>query len=337
MGAKLSNADDGYRARHSPPRPTQFNFAKKELPFRPRSGSSPLRSGPQFPSASITRSRATRRFRGSHGDADFHKTRAGSLPAASEGLLSSGFIFPSELLQAEITEKLRSSPSTSSIPRNDSFGDDDSDGGSLDSDFTEIAETSLEEIPEQVPAVLHALPPPIRPLSQIQPSSVLTQLLKAKEMEIENPMEEYQQFSGQGELAPITLKLYIPYTKSSTPFQVVIKRLPKQDSLDTTVAQAIGFALYKYIEEKKEPALADEQCDINHWVLRMVDDGEPDEDFPPLERSKPITTYIAQGGRRTGRGGAGGRAVKLEGEFALVEATSEQCMSPFAALYTFYS
>jgi len=54
----------------------------------------------------------------------------------------------------------------------------------------------------------------------------------------------------------------------------------------------------------------------------MVDDGELDEDFPPLERTQPITGYIAQSGRRGERGGV----AKLEGEFALAEAMEEQCL-----------
>lgn len=236
----------------------------------------------------------------------------------------------SQRLHAEITDKLHSSPNSSSLTHTSSFGDDDddSDASSLDSDFTETADSDPTSafshkggVPSS-PGIFHALPPPIRPVSMVQPVSILTQLLKAKESEAANPMEDYQQFAGKGELAPITLKLYIPYSKSSSPFEVIIKRARKVQSGDTTVAEAIGFALYKYIEDKKEPELREELCDINKWVLRMVDDGEPDDDFPPLERTQPITAYIAQSGRRGGRGGV----AKLEGEFALVEATGEQCL-----------
>lgn len=140
-------------------------------------------------------------------------------------------------------------------------------------------------------------------------------------------MEPYRLFSGKGELTPVTLKLYIPYSPRSSPFEIIINRLPKPPSGDrgnkeTTVAEAIGFALYKYIEDKKEPTLRVDLCDINQWTLRMVDDGEPDEDFPPLERTQPVTAYIV---KKSGRGGRlGARETKLEGEFALVEATPEQ-------------
>ncbi|RPA94720.1 hypothetical protein L873DRAFT_1846464 [Choiromyces venosus 120613-1] len=314
-----------------PSQKMQLDFAKKEIPQRPRSGSSPLRSGPRVPESSITRSRARRLRGGSHGDLDFNAKvhhPSNSPPKHSEGILSSGLMGASERLHAEISDKPHSSPNSSSLTHTSSFGDDeddDSDASSLDSDFTETADSdptsafpSKGGLPSS-PGILHALPPPIRPVSMIQPVSLLTQLLKAKASEAANPMEEYQQFAGKGELAPITLKLYIPYSKSSSPFEVIIKRTRKVQSGDTTVAEAIGFTLCKYIEDKKEPELRDELCDINKWVLRMVDDGEPDEDFPPLERTQPITVYIAQGGRR-GRGGV----AKLEGEFALVEATGDQ-------------
>lgn len=54
----------------------------------------------------------------------------------------------------------------------------------------------------------------------------------------------------------------------------------------------------------------------------MVDDGEPDEDFPLLERTQLIMAYIAQSERQGWRG----NVAKLEGEFAPVEATGESCL-----------
>ncbi|PWW76804.1 hypothetical protein C7212DRAFT_344274 [Tuber magnatum] len=336
----MSEESEDEEAAAAPPQKTQFDFAKKEIPQRPRSGSSPLRSGPRVQDSSTSRSRVRRARGDSHGDVDFNGKvhhPSSSLPKPSEDVLSNSLMGTSEeRLHVEITDKLHSSPNPPSLTHTSSFGDDDddSDASSLDSDFTETADSdptsvfSNEGGAPSSPGIFHALPPPIRPVSMIQPVSLLTQLLKAKESEAANPMEDYQQFAGKGELAPITLKLYIPYSKSSSPFEVIIKRTRKAQSGDTIVAEAIGFTLYKYIEDKKEPELRDELCDINRWVLRMVDDGEPDEDFPPLERTQPITAYIAQGGRRGGRGGV----AKLEGEFALVEATGEQCLFSQALL-----
>jgi len=281
----------------------------------------------------------TRRLRGgSHGDVDFHKNNPDHLPPADEGLLSSGLVSEIEKLHAEITNKLRSSPN-SSLPRNEGFGDesaDDSDAStSMSSDFNETADSHPAVIGNSLslsqrrqaaasPAVLHALPPPIRPISQVQPISALTQLLKAKESEAANPFESYKDFSGKGELRSITLKLLIPYTRSLSLFEVNIKQ-EGSTKKETTVLDAIGFVLYKYIEDKKEPVLSEELSNVNKWVFRMVDDGEPDDDFPPLERTQPITSYIV----KKGRGGrAFARDTKPEGEFALCEATQAQCLHP---------
>ncbi|KAG0124302.1 stress-activated map kinase-interacting protein-like protein [Tuber indicum] len=326
-----SDDDEGTQA----VQPTiQFDFPKKEIvPPRPRSGSSPLR-GPQVLVTSPSKSRTRRLRGGSHGDVDFQKNNLDHLPPADEGLLSSGLVSEIEKLHAEITDKLRSSPN-SSLPRDEGFGDesaDDSDASTaMSSDFNETADSHPAVIGNSLslpqkrqamtsPAVLHALPPPIRPISQVQPISALTQLLKAKESEAANPFESYKDFSGKGELRSITLKLLIPHTRSSSLFEVNIKQ-EGSTKKETTVLDAIGFVLYKYIEDKKEPVLTEELSNINKWVFRMVDDGEPDDDFPPLERTQPITSYIV----KKGRGGRGfARDTKLEGEFALCEATQVQ-------------
>ena len=287
---------------------------------------------------SPSRSRTRRLRGGSHGDVDFRGNILDQLPSADEGLLSSGFTSEVEKLHTKITNRLRSSPN-STLPRDDNFADDtcdDSDAStSISSGFGETADSHPAVIGNSLslphkrqtsasPAVLHALPPPIRPISQIQPISALTLLLKAKESEAANPFESYREFSGKGELRPITLKLLIPYSRSSSLFEVIIKQegSPKKE---TTVADAIGFVLYKYVEDKKEPPLTEELSSINKWVFRMVDDGEPDDDFPPLERTQPITSYIVKKGR-SGRGVA--RDTKPEGEFALCKATQVQCLYP---------
>ncbi|RPA95954.1 SIN1-domain-containing protein [Choiromyces venosus 120613-1] len=330
----MSDDSDDDEGTQSAQQKIQFDFPKKEIvPPRPRSGSSPLR-GPQVLVTSPSKSRTRRLRGGSHGDVDFHKNNQDHLPPADEGLLSSGLVSEIEKLHAEIANKLRSSPN-SSLPRDERFGDesaDDSDAStSMSSDFNETADSHPAVIgnslslpqkrqPASSPAVLHALPPPIRPISQLQPISALTQLLRAKESEAANPFESYKDFSGKGELRPITLKLLIPYTRSSSLFEVNIKQ-GGSTKKETTVLDAIGFVLYKYIEDKKEPVLTEELSNINKWVFRMVDDGEPDDDFPPLERTQPITSYIVKKGR-SGRGSA--RDAKLEGEFALCEANQLQ-------------
>lgn len=48
-----------------------------------------------------------------------------------------------------------------------------------------------------------------------------------------------------------------------------------------SVEDVIGYALYQYVDEKREPALTEELWDINMWVLRIAEgDGEIEEDLP---------------------------------------------------------
>jgi hypothetical protein len=279
---------------------------------------------------------------GSHGDVDYKfNEHPDSVPGADEHLLSSGIIAGQEKIHAEIANKLRSSPN-SSLPRNGGYDSaDDSDASStMSSDFIATADSNPDVIgnslspPTKIatrtfPGVLNALPPPIRPVSQVQPVSALTLMLKATESEAENPMKAYRFLSGKGESSPIYLKIYMPYCKEGSPFEVVVNRMAKTEdgaqSRETTVAEAIGYALYSYIENGLHPSLKPDQSDINKWTFRMVDDGEPDDDFPPLERTKTVTSYMTKKVPRGGRLAGGNREVRLEGEFALVEATEEQC------------
>ena len=322
----------------------QFDFTKKEVPHRPRAGSSPIRNAPQVmvTSSSLSKNRTHRLRGGSHGDVDFKSATTSidydAVPGADEELLSSG-IMRDRGLHSEIMSKLRSSPN-SSLPHDHGFdtGDETDASSTLSSDFMPTADSNPDVIgnslslpPRTVqrtsPAILNALPPPIRPVSVMQPVSLLSKLLKSAEAE--SPMDAYKFFDGKGELAPVYLRIYIPFRGSGVePFEIVLSRFAKEDgsgkNRETTVAEAIGFVLYKYIEEKKSPSLQDEQLDINRWVFRMVDEGEPDDDFPPLERTQPITSYMTKKAARGGRL-AQQKEVKLEGEFALCKATEEQC------------
>jgi target of rapamycin complex 2 subunit MAPKAP1 len=87
-----------------------------------------------------------------------------------------------------------------------------------------------------------------------------------------------------------------------------------------TVADLIGLSLWRYAEEKLEPAIPTEKLNVNRWTLRLVEDEEVDYDFPPLERSKPVTAFTTANNRA-----ARSRSnSKPYDEFALVEATEEQ-------------
>ncbi|KAK9453321.1 stress-activated map kinase interacting protein 1-domain-containing protein [Dipodascopsis uninucleata] len=130
--------------------------------------------------------------------------------------------------------------------------------------------------------------------------SKLTALIRISEAKAKNPFEKYTSASGVGELKPLKLKIYRPTSETpKIPFEVVVKR-------SATVADTTGYALYRYWEEKRKPELDERQCDLSYWTLRIVEeDGEPDLDFPALDRTRIISAFSFD-------------------EFALVEATPSQ-------------
>ncbi|ODQ53639.1 SIN1-domain-containing protein [Saitoella complicata NRRL Y-17804] len=152
------------------------------------------------------------------------------------------------------------------------------------------------------PTAYHKPLPKPRPISTIQPSSALTALFKANEAADHNPLAHYAVFSGKGDLNPLRLKIYRPSGAQPTvPWEVLIRST-------ANVAETIGYALYRYQEDALMPELAPEEFDANRWTLRIVEeDGEPDEDFPALDRKKIISEFRFD-------------------EFALVEATEAQAL-----------
>lgn len=213
-----------------------------------------------------------------------------------------------------LTERLNRSPA-SSFTRDrelnfdlDDSGDESDTSTALSSDFTETADSNPHVIGHALsasipmglisPSVLHALPPP-RPISLLQPVSALTQMLKAQQAETANPMESFRVFSGKGELQQLTLKIYFNKSKEpGKPLEVILRRITSRDTTppkEIAVFEAIGFSLYQYIEDGRQPPLTEEQCDINQWAYRMVeDDGEPDDDFPrkfPAHIHSPPTDF----------------------------------------------
>ncbi|KAF8475654.1 stress-activated map kinase interacting protein 1-domain-containing protein [Kalaharituber pfeilii] len=332
----------------------QPKFPKRQL--RTRSGSSPIRSGPQvLVTSPSSRPRDSRTRAGSHGTFDL--TRGGGLDRISSDLIrptvkndvnnnSNSTALDDSLLSTRVrdadsekfrilTERLNRSPASSfnrdrglSFDLDDSAEDSDA-STTLSSDFTETADSNPHVIGRALstsipmglssPSVLHALPPP-RPISKVPPVSALTQLLKAQQQEAANPLEAFRTFSGKGELLQISLKVYFNKSKEPRkPLEVILRRITSRDTTppkEIAVFEAIGFSLYRYIEEGRDPPLTEEQCDFNRWAFRMVeDDGEPDDDFPPLIRTRALTSYMVLGRRP---------ADKLSGEFAMVEATPEQ-------------
>lgn len=183
--------------------------------------------------------------------------------------------------------------------------------------------------PPSQPQVLQALPPPrpmstIRPLSTLQPRSLLSDALKVKKTKPSMPFEKFASLSGQGDPDPLCLRIYTPFSEDSEkPFEVLIRRhLQDAEGIlrPVTVAELLGLSLWTYCEEKREPPIPADKMNVNWWTLRMVEDGEVDDDFPPLERKKPLNSFTTFNNRVV----RSRSASKAHDDFALVEASQAE-------------
>lgn len=178
------------------------------------------------------------------------------------------------------------------------------------------------------PTHLEPLPAPrpmstIRPLSMIQPRSLLSDAFKAKNTKPAMPFEKFASLSGQGDPDPLSLRIYVPFSNTpSKPFEVLMRRnIQEEDGplRPATVAELIGLSLWRYHEEKLEPPIPNDKLNVNWWTLRMVDGDEIDDDFPPLERKKPVSAF-ATANQRAARSRAASKAFD---DFGLVQASEE--------------
>ncbi|KAI9731578.1 MAG: hypothetical protein M1834_004698 [Cirrosporium novae-zelandiae] len=229
---------------------------------------------------------------------------------------------------------------------------DESDGTTLSSEFPETAESAslldhvanplsssplVVSMPPPItphntspkksrpgPQVLQALPPG-RPISMVNPVSLLTQQIMATRSKPENPIACFAILSGKGTPDALNIKIYAPFSGDpENPFEMPILRYSNDsdqlEQVKTSVADAIGLSLWRYIEEDRDPPIPSEKLNVNRWTLRMVEDGEVDYDFPPLQRTQPIVDFTSNNNR-----GARGRSrEKPFDEFALVEANDRQ-------------
>lgn len=171
---------------------------------------------------------------------------------------------------------------------------------------------------------LQALPPP-RPISMIQPISALGQAIRARQAKPSNPVEVFARYSGKGALNPFDIRIYAPFSETpEKPFQVLLQRTVKDsetgDTPEVTVADAIGFALWRYHEEGLKPTIPRSKLDVNRWSLFLADEGEIEYELAPLSRLSNMSGFTSNNNRpprfRT-RG-------KGFDEFALVEASETQ-------------
>lgn len=174
-------------------------------------------------------------------------------------------------------------------------------------------------LPAMPPLTMQALPPP-RPISMVAPVSALTLALRAKNKAPASPFDRFATLSAKADPSPLYIKIYIPSSsKSSKPMEMLLKRFADGGNL-TTVAEAIGFALYRYNEEKLEPPTSTEKLNVNCWNFRMIEDEEVDFDFPALNRTRPMSEFTSSNNRP-----ARGRSRdKPWDEFGLVEANDKE-------------
>lgn len=187
--------------------------------------------------------------------------------------------------------------------------------------LTPFASNSPKKPKAQLTPTLQALPPP-RPISFIPPVSALTQALQAKEQKPTNPLQRFAAWNAASEANsnPIYIKLYCPFSsKPSKPIELLIRKTSDNGQI-VTVAEVIGYALWRYQEEKLEPPLPPGKINVNCWVLRMYDDGEIDDEFPPLTRNRPLMDFASNNSR-----GMRPRArEKPWDEFGLVQASERE-------------
>lgn len=183
--------------------------------------------------------------------------------------------------------------------------------------------------PPPQPHMLQALPPPrpmstIRPLSMIQPRSLLSDAFKAKKTKPVMPFDMFATLSGQGDPDPLRIRIYAPFSEDpEKPFEVLIRRnIQAADGTfrPVTVAELIGLSLWRYHSEKLQPSVPADKLNVNWWTLRMVEEGgEVDDDFEPLDRKKPVNAFTTANNRAA----RSRSASKAYDEFALVQASED--------------
>ncbi|KAJ3009370.1 hypothetical protein HKX48_008008 [Thoreauomyces humboldtii] len=119
-----------------------------------------------------------------------------------------------------------------------------------------------------------------------KPMSALTSLFN-EQSRSDNPFgKDFSFFSGKGDPQPIKLRIYIPLSdEPEVPLTLSVLR-------DASVEEAIGYALYEYWSEGREPTIPANLQDVKRWNMRIVeDDGTIDDDFPALERTRKISKF----------------------------------------------
>ncbi|KAA1112467.1 hypothetical protein PGTUg99_014862 [Puccinia graminis f. sp. tritici] len=170
---------------------------------------------------------------------------------------------------------------------------------------TNTSSTQVSEQPKPAPAPKRARKPKRAQLSfkkieledpklkkPVVQKSILTQLLTAQSASSsgDNPFRCFYALLASKERNALKISLYYPFSKEPS------KPIKSSMKADVCVEEVVGFALWNYVEENREPKLGEiKNCpdglDLHEtfaWCLRLVeDDGEVDEDFPALDRTRP--------------------------------------------------
>lgn len=184
--------------------------------------------------------------------------------------------------------------------------------------------SSLRKPRHQSSLVLPALPP--RPISMIQPVSLLGEAIRAGRSKPKNPMESFAKLSGKGSLDPLNIRIYAPFSETPTkPIDMPLLRHAPDAAAgekgQISVAEAIGLSIWRYHEEGFKPPIEGFKLNVNRWTFRMIEDEEVDYEFPALSRTRPMVDFTYNNNNRTARARA---REKPYDEFALVEATEAQ-------------
>ncbi|KAH6605081.1 stress-activated map kinase-interacting [Trichoderma cornu-damae] len=184
------------------------------------------------------------------------------------------------------------------------------------------------------PSVFKALPPPrpmstIRPLSVVQPQSLLSAAIKAKRYKSSVPFQKFAHLNGEGTQGAISIRIYAAFSKTPGKYLEVLIRPRVQNGQGVeravTIADLIGLGLYRYNEEKREPPVPPKKRNINWYTLRMVEEGgEVDDDFSPFVRTKPLTSATTVNNAHMRGGGRMRSNSKVYDEFAIVTATESE-------------
>ncbi|KDN39097.1 hypothetical protein K437DRAFT_276122 [Tilletiaria anomala UBC 951] len=153
------------------------------------------------------------------------------------------------------------------------------------------------------------------PHTQVKVVSALTAKLKKQDAAPENPFAPF--YAGvaarSGGEPSIAVDVYLPFASTGTTtalskpatssveaIDVKAKRMRMNVRKDATMEELIGFGLFCLVEQGWGPSLHEESVPETQkgfklttvgWVLRVVEDGEVDDDYPAIDRTLTVGRF----------------------------------------------